>query len=152
MEKGRVRSLDSTICIKQCLIQQQLAWWVQRRNLLMLQHNISGNEDFFFFFGCFLLDTDNCSCEQFWDLWQGVISARKINSKYKIHSWNISQLLVNTGVLISQCYFQWNILMKHQGVWHLYKLCVKSTKKERNSVSDKNCWSLTHQSCDSLKV
>lgn len=38
MEKGRVRSLDSTICIKQCLIQQQLA--PQRvqgcRNLLIL--------------------------------------------------------------------------------------------------------------------
>lgn len=50
MEKGRVRSLDSTICIKQCLIQQQLARRAQgRTNLLILQQIISGNEDFFFF-------------------------------------------------------------------------------------------------------
>lgn len=47
MEKGRVRPLDSTICIKQCLIQQQLAQRAQgRRNVLMLTLNISGNEDF----------------------------------------------------------------------------------------------------------
>lgn len=50
MEKGRVRSLDSTICIKQCLIQQQLAQRAQgRRNVLILPQIISGNEDFFFF-------------------------------------------------------------------------------------------------------
>lgn len=44
MEKGRVRSLDSTICIKQYLIQQQLA----HTNLLMLQPNITGDENIFF--------------------------------------------------------------------------------------------------------
>lgn len=66
MEKGRVRSLDSTICIKQCLIQQQLAQRAQgRRNVLILPQIISGNEDFFFFFVHFLLDTGNCSCELF---------------------------------------------------------------------------------------
>lgn len=66
MEKGRVRSLDSTICIKQCLIQQQLARRAQgRTNLLILQQIISGNEDFFFLLVRFLLDTGNCSCEQF---------------------------------------------------------------------------------------
>lgn len=47
MGKGRVRSLDSTICIKQCLIQQQLAQQARgRRNLLILPQIISGN-DFF---------------------------------------------------------------------------------------------------------
>lgn len=67
MEKGSVRSLDSTICIKQYLIQQQLA--KGHRHLLMLRQNIGGNEDFLFFFflffGHFLLDTIKCSCERF---------------------------------------------------------------------------------------
>lgn len=68
MEKGSVSSLDSTICIKQYLIQQQLA--KGHRNLLMLRQNIGGNEDFLFFFflfflGHFLLDTIKCSCERF---------------------------------------------------------------------------------------
>lgn len=50
MEKGRVRSSDSTICIKQCLIQQQLAQRVQGcRNSLILPQIISGNEEDFFF-------------------------------------------------------------------------------------------------------
>lgn len=55
MEKGSVRSLDSTICIKQYLIQQQLA--KGHRHLLMLRQNIGGNEDFLFFFFLFFLAT-----------------------------------------------------------------------------------------------
>lgn len=61
MEKGRVRSLDSTICIKQYLIQQQLAQRAQgHTNLLISPPILSGNEDFLF---C-LLPIGHRSCEQ----------------------------------------------------------------------------------------
>lgn len=64
MEKGRVRSLDSTICIKQCLIQRQLApERVQGcRNVLILPQIICV---FFVFFSpspYFPSDGSNCSC------------------------------------------------------------------------------------------
>lgn len=105
MEKGRVRSLDSTICIKQCLIQRQLA--PQRvqgcRNLLILPQIIGG------FFFPLLLPTSHrtaataaVGCVRFVT---GVISAW-------VAKWSVTLYILKRFVIFSSTQMFWMVFLR----------------------------------------
>lgn len=147
MEKGRVRSLDSTICIKQCLIQRQLA--PQRvqgcRNLLILPQIIGG------VFFLLLLPTSHrtaataaVGCVRFVT---GIISAWVAKWSVTLYIWKIFVIFSSTQM------FRMLFLRRYEfgegGLQSSKKLVISGYKLQGQKAAEAH---EIHWNCHPLKV